>query len=349
MSAIGHAVSKVFKSVGSFVKKYWKPIVAAVAIYFTAGAALAYFAPAEAAAGGAAAVGAEAAGTAAAEGGAAALGAGAAEGGAAALGAGAAAGAAEASPWLAGSIAAETGGAAGLAGGAAAGAAASSEGLMGGVGMLSSLGGDAAAGAGAAGAAAGASPYAFAGPEMTGPPASLAGSVGAPSSLWQTSLGVAKTAMSTPGVPSLIGGLLNSYSQGQMLNAQMKYAEQHAPGQIAGGAANAWGGFAQNKNLTPTTPLPAKSSLPPLTPYTLPPNQAGVPTMPGVNQPGSNSSRYLGYGTPGYGQQFPPGTQPIYPTGQMPQDLAQQQGLQQQGLLSQQTPFIESPYDESYV
>ncbi len=43
MSGLVKGVKKVFKKVGKFVKKYWKPIAAAVAIYFTAGVALSYF------------------------------------------------------------------------------------------------------------------------------------------------------------------------------------------------------------------------------------------------------------------------------------------------------------------
>jgi hypothetical protein len=43
MSGLVKGVKKVFKKVTNFVKKYWKPIVAAVAIYFTAGVALSYF------------------------------------------------------------------------------------------------------------------------------------------------------------------------------------------------------------------------------------------------------------------------------------------------------------------
>jgi hypothetical protein len=159
--------------------------------------------------------------------------------------------------------------------------------------------------------------------------------------LWDTSLGVAKSVLGTPGVPSLIGGLLQSYSSAEQQNALMKYANERAPGQITGGAANAWNGFAQNKNLAPTTPMPTKTQLPQLQPYTLPPNQSQPPAMPGVNQPGSNSANYPGYGTPGYGQQYPPP-----PPGSQ---QALQLQTQQQGLLSQQTPFIESPYDESYV
>ena len=43
MSGLIKGIKKVFKKVTKFVKKYWKPILAAVAIYFTAGVALSYF------------------------------------------------------------------------------------------------------------------------------------------------------------------------------------------------------------------------------------------------------------------------------------------------------------------
>jgi len=43
MSGLVNSVKKVFKKATNFVKKYWKPILAAVAIYFTAGVALSYF------------------------------------------------------------------------------------------------------------------------------------------------------------------------------------------------------------------------------------------------------------------------------------------------------------------
>jgi len=43
MSGLVKGVKKVFKKVGKFVKKNWKYIAAAVAVYFTAGVALSYF------------------------------------------------------------------------------------------------------------------------------------------------------------------------------------------------------------------------------------------------------------------------------------------------------------------
>lgn len=76
MSKVVKGIGKVFKKVGQIVKKIWKPLVIAAAIYFTAGAALAYFAPAAGAAGaaGAAAGAAGAAGAGAAAAGSAAAG-----------------------------------------------------------------------------------------------------------------------------------------------------------------------------------------------------------------------------------------------------------------------------------
>jgi hypothetical protein len=237
---------------------------------------------------------------------------------------------------------------AGIGGAAAGGSVLGADSVLGGTAGLAGgeAGGLAVAGAGA-GADAGYGSAITNGANYLGGPAAP----GAPSSLWDTSLGVAKSVLGTPGVPSLIGGVAQGLMAGNLQNAQMKWQEAHAPGQIAGGAGNAWGGFAQNKNLTPTTPMPTNTQLPPLTPYHAQANQAQAPAMPGVNQLGSNSANYPGYGTPGYGQQFPPGTGPygtqplaaVQP-GMMPQDQ-----YQQQGLLSQQTPFIESPYDESYV
>ena len=45
MGGLVKGVKKAFKAVGGFVKKYWKVIAIAAAVYFTAGIALAYFAP----------------------------------------------------------------------------------------------------------------------------------------------------------------------------------------------------------------------------------------------------------------------------------------------------------------
>ena len=168
---------------------------------------------------------------------------------------------------------------------------------------------------------------------LSGPPAP-----GAPSSLWDQSLGIAGKIMTTPGAPSLLAGVLNGYEQGKMIDAQQKWAEAHAPGQVAGGAAGAWNGMAMNQNLKPNTPMPTAAKLPALSPYQQPSPQMPQVPMPGADQPGSNSARYPGYGTPGYGQQAP-----SYP----PSIMAPQQG-QDDGLLSQ-TPFIDSPYDQSYA
>jgi hypothetical protein len=45
MSGVAKGIKKVFKAVGSVIKKIWKPLMIAVAVYFTAGMALAAFAP----------------------------------------------------------------------------------------------------------------------------------------------------------------------------------------------------------------------------------------------------------------------------------------------------------------
>lgn len=374
MSGIGHAIKKVFKTAGKIIKKVWKPLVIAAAIYFTGGMALGALGAMSA--GGSVLAGAEAGLSAAAGGigigagagigGAFAAGAGTAAGlgaagAAGALGAGAlAAGGAEASPWLAGSVLADAGAGAGLAGAEGAG-------MMGGVGMLSSLGGDAAGaayggletagGEGLSSAVDNPGAYTYAGPEMSGPPAAGAEnpytygdfttneptaamgppSPGDPSPMWSKALGLAKDVMTTPGMPSLIGGLLQSYNQGKMLDAQMKWADERAPGQIAGGTKNAWAGMPNsNPNLaaSTTTPMPgAGVQQLPLNPIPITQVQPGE--LPGADQPGGNAANYPGYGMPGYGQQAPVAAQP-------PQWPPKPQG----GLM--QTPFIDSPYDQNY-
>lgn len=50
MSGVVRGVKKIFRKVGQVLKKVWKPLAIAAAVYFTAGAAMAYFAPATAAA-----------------------------------------------------------------------------------------------------------------------------------------------------------------------------------------------------------------------------------------------------------------------------------------------------------
>lgn len=57
MSGIVKGIKKAFKSVGKFIKKHWKTILIAAAVVFTAGVALAYFAPAAMAASGVAGFG----------------------------------------------------------------------------------------------------------------------------------------------------------------------------------------------------------------------------------------------------------------------------------------------------
>ena len=85
MSKVVKGIKKVFRSVVKVVKRIWKPLVIAAAVYFTAGAALAYFAPAAGAAG--AAAGVTGAAGAAAAGGSAAAASAAVSGAAAAMGA----------------------------------------------------------------------------------------------------------------------------------------------------------------------------------------------------------------------------------------------------------------------
>lgn len=341
MSGIGHAISKVFSGAVGVIKKIWKPLVIAAAIYFTGGAALG-------------AMGALGAGGSVLGGAAAGLGA------AADIGAGG----------IMGSLAAGAGtAAAGVGAGALAAGAGAAAADLGGAGVLTA---DAASAAGLGGAAAtggsvlGADSVLGGTAGLAGGGASTAAAMGGgmtASSLWDNSLGVAKSVLGTPGVPSLISGVAQGLMASNLQNAQMKWAEQHAPGQVAGGTGGAWGApgsFPANKNLTPQQPTPTTTKLPQPVPYTqaaqqVPLYQVGAQPMPGTNEPGPYTKiggQWQGYGTPGFGQQYPPGTQPGAPYP--PTTLAQQQmqpGMQP-GLLgggSEQMPFIESPYDESYV
>lgn len=361
MSSIGAAVHKIFRGVTKVWHAVWKPLVIAAAIYFTGGLALG--AMGAMAAGGSALAGAGA-GLSAAAGGIG-IGAGAGIGGAFAAGAATA------------GEAALAGGALAAGGAAAAGAGAAAD--LGGAGVLTAEGAEAAGLGGAAaagsGAAAGGSVLGAldSGSALAGT-AGLAGGGGAStaaamgggmtaSSLWDSSLGIAKSVLGTPGVPSLISGVAQGLMSSNLQNAQMKWAEQHAPGQVAGGTGGAWGApgsFPANKNLTPRQPTPTTTKLPQPVPYTqtaqqVPLYQVGSQPMPGTNEPGPYTrigGQWQGYGTPGYGMQYPPGTQPGAPYP--PTTLAQQQmqpGMQP-GLLgggAEQMPFIESPYDESYV
>lgn len=57
MSGVFKGIKKAFKKIGTFVKRHWKAILIAAAVVFTAGVALAYFAPAAMAASGVAGFG----------------------------------------------------------------------------------------------------------------------------------------------------------------------------------------------------------------------------------------------------------------------------------------------------
>ena len=120
MSGVVKGVKKVFKTVGKIVKKVWKPLVIAAAVYFTAGAALSYFGAAGAAGAGA---GGAFAGASAGAGAAAGVGAGAA--GAAAAATAAATTAAGAFAGAGAGAGAAAGVGAGVGGGTLAGATAS--------------------------------------------------------------------------------------------------------------------------------------------------------------------------------------------------------------------------------
>lgn len=301
MSGIAHAVGKVFKGIGSVVKKVWKPLAIAAAVYFTGGLAGAWALP-------------EMFGGAAAAGGAAA-------------GAADAFGAAEAGGFGVGDL-------------AAAGGAAADAGEMGGVGMLSSLGGDAAAGTGAL-TTAGETGSVFGGAGSLSP--NIAGWTGTgtgTSSAWSNALGVAKNIMGIPGVPGALGGLLQGYEQGQMMNKMLAYKEAHAPGQLNPGAtSNAFGGFAHSGNTAPmampggtfgqTTEGNRYTPTDPTLPGGITSSPLGSPFDPTKLQgyaapaPGTNP----GYGLPGYG-------------------MTPLQGGLGSGVLSNGPPFMEDPYQE---
>jgi hypothetical protein len=363
MSGVGHAIGKVFKGVVGIIKKIWKPLLIAVAIYFTAGAAAAYFGAAEGAtafAGAEAAVtGTEAAvgaGAAAEAGTAAAVGAGAAEGGAAIaadIGAGAATDAA--AGMTIGDAATGAVADAGLgAGGAGAGAAGSAIGdgtIMGGAGPAADL---------TESAASGAYPSLSLGQGADLTQTAASGGIGssAPgqtSSWWQSSLDTAGKVMKTPGVLQMLSSGINAYQQGQLYNQNLKWMAAHAPGQIQGGVPQGiFGGFAQhgaagtNPNVAGEN-VAAHGRVARVNTNSAQPDLPGGITadprsLPGMNQSAATAP-YPGYGTPGYGQQSPrSGPPPIS------QQLAERDPYQQAGILGGgEMPYVESPYDQSVV
>lgn len=357
MSGVGHAIGKVFKGVAGIIKKIWKPLLIAVAVYFTAGAALAYFGAAGAA-GGAAALGAEEAGT---------IGAAAAVGGegagvAAGIGSAAAAEAgADAAAGIGGATAGEAAGAAagGFGADAATGAVAD---LGSGAGIAGDIGGELGTDVGtevAEGGAAGGQGILggnigdLTAPTAAGGSPSLAmgaGTPGEPSSWWDASLHTAGKVLGTPGVSQLLGSGINAYMQGQMYNQNLQWMAAHAPGQIAGGVPKGvFSGYAGTSPNVAGENVAAHGRVP--TVNTQPqqfaantPGVGGITTDP-RNLPGmSPTQQYPGYGTPGYGQQ-PPGSGP--PPVQ--QQLAMQNGPQQSILGGAEMPYVESPYDQSMV
>jgi hypothetical protein len=362
MSGVGHAIGRVFKGVVGIIKKIWKPLLIAVAIYFTAGAAAAYFGAAEGATAFAEAAGtlgteaAVGAGAAAAEAGtAAAVGAGAAEGGAAIaadIGAGAATDAA--AGMTIGDAATGAVADAGLgAGGAGAGAAGSAIGdgtIMGGAGPAADLTESAASGAYP-------SLSLGQGADLTQTAASggISSAPGQTSSWWQSSLDTAGKVMKTPGVMQMLSSGINSYQQGQMYNQNLKWMAAHAPGQIQGGVPQGvFGGFAQqgaagtNPNVAGEN-VAAHGRVARVNTNSAQPDLPGGITadprsLPGMNQAAATAP-YPGYGTPGYGQQSPrSGPPPIR------QQLAEQDPNQQAGILGGgEMPYVESPYDQSVV
>lgn len=155
------------------------------------------------------------------------------------------------------------------------------------------------------------------------------------SSLWQRSLNTVGQVMKTPGAMQLISGFAQGAMNANQMDAYLKYQAAHAPGQVAGGVKNSFGGFANNPNVSGTVQNPTAATLPQFAP----PQPGGLP-MPGQNSPSAESYGMQGYGQPGYGQQTQAGNPANDPYRHM---------LQNEGLLSQQTPFIESPYDQSYA
>lgn len=362
MSGVGHAIGKVFKGVVGIVKKIWKPLLIAVAIYFTAGAAAAYFGAASAAGGAAAFAGAEAGAVGSVAGGAAlgaaevgtaaAVGAGAAEGGALAADIGAGAATDAAAGMTIGDAATGAVADAGLgAGGAGAGAA-------GAIGDGSIMGGAAPVADLTESAASGAYPGMSLGQGADLTQTAASGGIGssAPgqtSSWWQSSLDTAGKVMKTPGVMQMLSSGINSYQQGQLYNQNLKWMAAHAPGQIQGGVPQGvFSGYAHGAGTNPNVAgenVAAHGRVAPVNTNSAQPNLPGGITadprsLPGMNQAAATAP-YPGYGTPGYGQQSPrSGPPPIS------QQLAYQDPNQQAGILGGgEMPYVESPYDQSVV
>ena len=275
MSGISHAISKVVKGVVGFVKDHWKLLTIAAAVFFTGGMALGAFGAvgADAAAGGVAAaadVGVDA-------GVAGAAGVGVSAG--ADLGAGVAAdfaGGAAADAGLGTGVAADFGATAAGTDSAVAGigTAASSDTAGGLMDVAGSGSGNGIADAAGEGVNAGSEGVTIT-PDtptiaqntlqvskvgITPASTNISMDGAAPSSMWSGALDTAGKIMSIPGVPQAMGGLLQGYEQGQMLNTQLAWQEAHAPGQIAGGVPQGmFSGMGANPNLKQS---PIKTSTP---------------------------------------------------------------------------------------
>lgn len=311
MSHVAHTIGKVFSGIGHIVKKIWKPLAIAAAVYFTGGAALG-------------AMGAMSAGGSLLGGAAAGLGAAADIGAGGILGAyGAGAGLAGAGADAlagAGVGALETAGDAGVSSiGAGAGTDAVTAAMSSGEGYYGGLSG----GLGETGASM--SDIYSSGVAAGGIPAT-----GGASGLWGASLSTAKGLLGIPGIGQGIMGLIGGYQQAQMFNKGLAWQEAHAPGQIAGGVKNAFGGFDLPSNLqqTPTGAPAGSAPRSPMATYN-PPGGTPLPMpapayTPGMNDPYATTAMYPGYGLPGYGVQ----------------GMNQQPGL----LAPHMIPFMESPY-----
>ena len=272
MSGVAHAIGKVFKSVVSVVKKVWKPLAVAAAVYFTGGLAGAWALPGAAAAEGGAALGADAlagVGTdalAAAGGDIGAM----ATSGIDALGADAAAtggmsaiagGAGDAAfGGLAASSGADAAGAGGLLGGAAS-AAPASDGfsMLNGVAGASYGGAPSSTGFGMLDGVRGAS-------YGTPSTASAAGSPSLLSQGWQKAMDAAGWLEKHPtmamGLLQGAGGILKGIQQADMMNQQYKWAAAHAPYQTSGPVGNPFSGFKYNSLLANQNPQNYQAPLP---------------------------------------------------------------------------------------
>lgn len=227
MSGIAKAVKKVAKGVGGFVKKFWKPLAIAAAVYFTAGAASSLFGGGGLL-GGATTAATEGA-TALGEAGTALAGAGEA---AAGIGGAAAAATEAAAPWMSSLTS---------MGLADAGATAASGGLLGGIASGAASVASSGLGDAVASAASGGGPSGFGSifNAAKGAVQGVTSSVGkAASSVWNglTDGKGLSGLLNNRGAMDLIGGGIKMYAQSEMMNNAEKYKTERAPFQLGKGS-----------------------------------------------------------------------------------------------------------------